>query len=155
MVTLREMTAEDIGEMHAIRLAVTENPLRNPTWVLPEDYRRLHTTGGRGWVCTLDGAIRGFGMADHPHRSVWALFVAPGFERRGIGRALHDAAVDWLFAQDVTPIRLSTAPGTRAEKFYADAGWQETARRGNAEIFFEMRTGSRRVRPIRGGPLRG
>ena len=124
--------------MHAIRLAVTENPLRNPSWVTPEDYRRLLESGGRGWVYETHGRLVGFGMADHPRRNIWALFVAPGSERQGIGRALHDAMVEWLFSVGTTPICLATAPHTRAARFYVAAGWQEAGRLGDAEIFFEM-----------------
>jgi GNAT superfamily N-acetyltransferase len=79
---------------------------------------------GKGWVFEDDaGVIVGFGIADALSRSLWALFVHPGSERRGVGRALHDAMVAWLFAIDNRPIWLTTEPHTRAASFYAAAGW--------------------------------
>jgi len=135
---LRIATGEDVAAMHAVRLAVLENPLRNRTWVTPDDYRRLLESGGRGWVYQSRGRLLGFGLADHGRRNVWALFVMPGSERKGIGRALHDVMVDWLFSVGTTPICLATAPHTRAAGFYVAAGWRETGRLGDAEIFFEM-----------------
>ena len=79
---------------------------------------------GKGWVFEDDaGVIVGFGIADALSRSLWALFVQPGCERRGAGRALHDAMVTWLFGIDDRPIWLTTEPHTRAAGFYAAAGW--------------------------------
>jgi len=77
---------------------------------------------GCGWVYEVDGKVVGFGVADHSRRSIWALFVAPGFEGRGIGRALHDRMVRWLFERSREPLWLSTEPDTRAEQFYAARG---------------------------------
>lgn len=48
----------------------------------------------------------------------------PELEARGLGRMLHDAMMDWFFAQDVERVWLSTDPGTRAEGFYQAAGWR-------------------------------
>jgi GNAT superfamily N-acetyltransferase len=87
----------DIEAMHRVRLAVTENRLRDLRRVTPEHYREMLEERGRGWVCEIDGELRGFAIADRADRNIWALFVAPGFEGRGIGRALHDTMVAWLF----------------------------------------------------------
>jgi GNAT superfamily N-acetyltransferase len=87
-------------------------------------------TQGRGWVyedSSAGGAIVGFAIADNSARNIWALFVQPGSEGRGIGRALHDAMVQWLFAVGDTPVWLTTDAGTRAARFYAAAGWVAAA----------------------------
>jgi len=52
---------------------------------------------GRGWVVAFDDGIAGFAVADRARANLWALFVDPELEGRGIGRRLHDAAVGWLF----------------------------------------------------------
>ena len=65
------------------------------------------------------------------------LFVHPDFDRQGIGRALHDVMLDWYFSQTTEPVWLSTAPGTRAEGFYRQAGWLETGRTKSGEVRFE------------------
>ena len=93
---LRLATSADIESMHRLRLAVRENRLTDPARVQPEDYRRMLETQGRGWLYEVDGQVAGFGIADGARRNIWALFVAPGMERRGIGRSLLDAMVEWL-----------------------------------------------------------
>jgi GNAT superfamily N-acetyltransferase len=123
-MALRLATFSDIDAMHAIRLAVTENRLGDPRRATTNKYQEMLGERGKGWVFEDDaGVIAGFGIADALSRSLWALFVHPGSERRGIGRALHDAMVAWLFAIDDRPIWLTTEPHTRAAGFYAAAGW--------------------------------
>jgi len=114
----------DIAAMHAIRLSVRENQLDDPGSVLPHHYQAFLTDAGRGWVAEIDGRLVGFAVADRVHSSIWALFVDPGFEGRGIGRKLHQTMIDWLFETGAGQIRLSTSPNTRAERFYRAAGWQ-------------------------------
>jgi GNAT superfamily N-acetyltransferase len=135
---LRPAAAADIPAMHAIRLAVRENALLDPTRVRPADYAALLAGNGGGFVAEVDGAVVGFGMADGATRNVWALFVAPGFEGRGIGRALHDEVLDWLFARGDGPAWLTTAPGTRAERFYREAGWQDAGRDPGGDLRLEF-----------------
>lgn len=121
---LRLATVLDIEPMHAIRLSVLENRLGDPSRATVEKYQEMLGERGRGWVVEDDaGAILGFGIADALSRSLWALFVRPDSERRGVGRALHDAMVAWLFSIDNKPIWLTTEPHTRAAQFYAAAGW--------------------------------
>jgi GNAT superfamily N-acetyltransferase len=121
---LRIATVTDIEAMHAIRLAVTENRLQDRSRATTEKYRGMLGERGKGWVFEGDaGVVVGFGIADALSRSLWALFVHPDSERRGVGRALHDAMVTWLFAIDNRPIWLTTEPHTRAARFYAAAGW--------------------------------
>lgn len=127
----------DVGAMHRIRLAVRENRLADPALVRPDDYRRLLGRDGRGWVAEVDGRMAGFAIADLGRRNVWALFVDPAMEGRGAGRRLHDAMMDWFFAQGVERVWLSTDRGTRAEAFYRAAGWQPAGDH-HGEARFEM-----------------
>jgi GNAT superfamily N-acetyltransferase len=114
----------DIPAMHRIRLAVRENRLADPAAVRPDDYRAMIGRDGRGWVAEVDGRIAGFAIADLRRGNVWALFVDPGTEGRGVGRRLHDAMMDWFFDAGAPLVWLSTDPGTRAEAFYRAAGWR-------------------------------
>ena len=120
---IRTASEADIREMHRIRMAVGENRLLDPTAVQPDDYRRFLSGGSEGWVAELNGRIVGFAIADLVRANVWALFVEPGAEGRGIGRALHDRMMDRLFAAGAERVWLTTDPGTRAERFYRAAGW--------------------------------
>jgi len=123
--------------MHRIRTSVHENRLADPSRVQPHHYQAM-LRSGRGWVCEVDGRVTGFAVADLQAASVWALFVDPVHERRGIGRHLHDAAVAWLFASGFERISLTTDPGTRAERFYVAAGWTRAGHAENGEMRYEL-----------------
>ena len=121
---LRRATHADIPAMSRIRLAVTENALRDPTRITVAMYEDYLERSGRGWVAEADGVIVGFCYADNVNASIWALFIQPGQEGRGLGKALLERAANWLFAQGHAQIRLTTGAGTRADRFYAAQGWR-------------------------------
>ncbi|MYM39309.1 GNAT family N-acetyltransferase [Pseudoduganella sp. CY13W] len=121
--------------MSAIRLAVRENMLSHPARITPQMYRDYLALLGRGWVAEFDGEIAGFSYADQADASIWALFIAPEHEGKGLGRALLQLATDWLFAQGHACLRLSTGAGTRAERFYAAQGWQREKQAGG-DVYF-------------------
>jgi GNAT superfamily N-acetyltransferase len=127
----------DISRMHHVRLSVRENQLSDPDRVQPAHYYAV-LRSGRGWVCEIDGTIVGFAIADLSSHSVWALFVDPRYERRGIGRQLHDAMIEWLFASGAPRISLTTDPNTRAEHFYEAAGWQRVGQEANGEVRYSL-----------------
>ena len=131
-------TRDDISEMHRIRLAVTENRLLNPDRVGQRDYESRLGLDGRGWIASVNGVTAGFAVADRSLGTIWALFVDPQHEGRGIGRRLHDAVVEWLFAAGAEWIWLSTEANTRAERFYRAAGWVSAGTQPNGEIRFEL-----------------
>lgn len=120
---VRVATEADVEEMQRIRRAVRENRLADPAAVQDHHVREMITERGRGWVAEVDGRVAGFAIGDLAGANVWALFVDPEFEGRGLGRRLHDAMMDWLFAAGLERVWLSTDPGTRAETFYRAAGW--------------------------------
>jgi ribosomal protein S18 acetylase RimI-like enzyme len=134
----REAQIADITQMHVVRIAVKENILPNPDLITAKDYEEFVTQRGKGWVCEIDGFVVGFCIAALKDNNVWALFVHPEFDGKGIGRRLHDEMLEWYFSQTNKTIWLGTSPNTRAEKFYRKAGWKETAIRPNGEIKFEM-----------------
>ena len=136
----REATIEDIPQIQIIRNSVKENRLSNPALITDEDCAIFLTQRGKGWVCVIDNAIVGFSIVDLKNKNIWALFVHPDFERKNIGRKLHGLALDWYFHQTKQTVWLGTAPHTRAEKFYRNAGWIEVGMHGK-EIKFEMNYG--------------
>lgn len=134
----RQAHPGDVEAVNALRLRVRENILSRPDWLTPERTLEAITETGRGWVWEEDGVILGFSVANARERNIWALFIEPGHEGRGIGRDLLEAAVEWLWSQSSRKIWLTTDHSTRAEGFYRAAGWQETARLKNGEIRFEL-----------------
>lgn len=89
-------------------------------------------------MCETDGQIVGFAIVDMKENNIWALFLDPHFEGRGIGQQLHNTMLDWYFNQTQQTVWLGTAFHTRAEKFYRKAGWKEAGTHGTKEIRFEM-----------------
>ena len=134
----RDAVLEDIPQMQVVRNSVKENALSNPGLVTFEDYESFLTKRGKGWVCEIENRIVGFAIVDMAENNVWALFVDPAFEERGIGKKLHETMLDWYFTETNTTLWLGTAPNTRAEKFYRTKGWKEIGVHGKGEIKFEM-----------------
>jgi len=131
-------TRAEVPDMHRIRMSVRENQLNDPTHVQAHHYTAFVEGDGRAWVAEVDGRIVGFAVADLARANVWALFVEPGYEGRGIGRQLHDRMMNWLFASGATSVWLSTDPATRAERFYREAGWRYVGQEERGEARFEM-----------------
>ena len=134
----REATINDIPQLNSIRIVVKENILPNPSLITPNDYENFLTVRGKGWVCEVDNTIIGFAIIDLKEHNIWALFVNPDHERKGIGKQLQKIMLNWYFEQYDETLWLGTSPGTRAEIFYRISGWKEVGRRKNGEIKFEM-----------------
>ncbi len=134
----REANTDDIKQIQVVRNAVKENMLSNPGLVTDRDCVEYLTLRGKGWVCEADGTIVGFAIADLIDNNIWALFIHPDYEAKGVGKKLHDLMLNWYFEQKKEHVWLSTSPNTRAEKFYRLQGWKETGLYGKGEIKFEM-----------------
>ena len=137
-MVFREALVADIKQIQIVRHSVKENRLSNPALVTDEDCEEYITLRGKGWVCEIDNTLVGFAIADLEEHSIWALFVHPEHEGRGIGKKLHGMMLDWYFAHTKDKVWLSTAPGTRAERFYRMRGWKEAGIQKNREMRFEM-----------------
>lgn len=135
---LRLATSLDIPRMSQIRLAVRENQLSNPGRITVADYEDYIAGRGRSWVLEHAGEIVGFSAADGESAMIWALFVDPSHAGRGHGRLLLAPAVAWLWDRGAASIRLTTAPGTRAERFYRAGGWQHTGTSPHGELEFTL-----------------
>jgi GNAT superfamily N-acetyltransferase len=135
----REAILADIPQIQIVRHAVKENVLSNPALVTDEDCADFITRRGKGWVAVEDGEIVGFAIVDLVEHNIWALFLRPEFEGRGIGKRLQALMLDWYFGQTRETVWLGTSPHTRAEGFYRRSGWTEVGIHGKGEIKFEMR----------------
>jgi GNAT superfamily N-acetyltransferase len=137
-MVFREASIADIGQIQLVRNSVTENILSDPGLVSDEDCVTFITNRGKGWVCEIDNTIVGFAIADLVDENIWALFLHPDFEGRGIGRQLHDIMLDWYFSTGKKYVWLGTSPNTKAEIFYRKSGWTQNGMHGKNEIKFEM-----------------
>lgn len=134
----REAQIADIPQIQIVRNSVKENTLSNPELVSDKDCEVFMFERGKGWVCEIENRIVGFAIADLQKENIWALFIHPDFEKKGIGRKLHDVMLKWYFEQPKEKVWLGTAFNTRAEQFYRKAGWKETGMHGTKELKFEM-----------------
>lgn len=137
-MNIRIAEIKDIPQIQVVRNLVKENRLSDPALVPDSDVEDYIVRRGRGWVCEINEQIVGFAIADLVDNNIWALFVAPDFEKLGIGKKLHDEMINWYFVQTNKAVWLGTAPKTRAELFYRKSGWKEVGLHGKGEIKFEM-----------------
>lgn len=135
---IREAIIEDIQQIQIVRNAVNENTLSNPNLVTDKDCEEFITQRGKGWVCIVNDQLVGFAIVDLKENNIWALFLLPSFEGKGIGQALHNTMLSWYFSITKENVWLGTEFNTRAESFYRKAGWKEVGTHGNREIKFEM-----------------
>jgi GNAT superfamily N-acetyltransferase len=132
---IRKATRADYPRMSEIRFAVRENRLSKPDSIGPVvDWLFENSVF---WVWQEDGAIQGFSAADPRDGTIFALFVHPSYERRGIGRALLPLACDILEESGHATAVLTTEAGTRAERFYRSDGWTEVGRQDDGQIIFQ------------------
>ncbi len=134
----REAQISDIPQIQMVRHSVKENVLSDPSLVTDKDCEEFLTVRGRGWVCEINKVVVGFSIADLKENNIWALFVHPEHEAKGIGKRLHKKMLYWYFNQTKEKVWLSTAPNSRAENFYRLNGWKEVGVHGKGEIKFEM-----------------
>ena len=138
-MTFREAQPGDIAQIQTVRNLVKENTLSNSALVSDKDVEEFLFMRGKGWVCEIDKLVVGFAIVDLKEHNIWALFVHPDHDTKGIGKKLHSLMMRWYFTQTKETVWLGTAPGTRAEKFYRMQGWKEVGVHGKGEIKFEMR----------------
>ena len=83
---IREATSEDIPQIQSVRNAVKENMLSDPALVPDKDVEDYIHNRGKGWVCEVDNTIVGFAIVSVTDNNVWALFIQPGYDKKGIGK---------------------------------------------------------------------
>lgn len=133
---IRAARPDDVKAMHALRLRVAENALSDPRRITEQSYLP-YLAQGEAWVAETEGGLAGFAVLDVAGGRVWALFVAPEAEGKGVGRALHGRLVEGAAGHGLKRLFLTTAPRTRAERFYADAGWVRTGLTKDGEVSFQ------------------
>ncbi len=133
-MTIRRAMPADIPRISEIRWAVRENRLSDPSRVTETEVV-WSIENGPLFVFEEAGVIMGFSAPDPRDGSIWALFVDPVYEGRGIGRALLDRSESRLVETGHIDAWLTTDPGTRADRFYREHGWTESGRKGTEILF--------------------
>ncbi|WP_112308978.1 GNAT family N-acetyltransferase [Pseudogemmobacter bohemicus] len=126
MVAIRPAAPSDVPAIFLIRLAVRENVLTEAELaalgITRQSVAAMLSAPGSAWVAEEAGRVAGFALIDPEEASLFAAFVLPEAEGRGIGRALVARAEAALFAQHAE-IWLETERNSRAEGFYRHLGW--------------------------------
>jgi GNAT superfamily N-acetyltransferase len=120
---LREARAADVPRLIEIRAAVRENRLTDPARIAAPDYLPYITRRHLWLAEDAAGTPIAFAALDADGDSVWALFVAPEAERRGLGRLLLARLVEEARLLALPALTLETEAGSRAESLYRAAGW--------------------------------
>lgn len=140
--SVRLARTADVPRLIAIRAAVRENRLSDPDSIAAADYAP-YVDGGRCWVWVAKGEVAGFAALDPVAASVWALFVAPGWEGLGGGRALLERLVGEARRLGLAELRLATEPGSRAEHVYRAAGWEAAGEDRKGDRLMRLRLGGK------------
>ena len=128
---IRPATPDDVELLFDVRTSVLENHQSRAELasigVTPRTVAEMLRTTARAWVAEVEGRAIGFSMADAAEGTVFAMFVRPGWEGRGAGRALMREAEAWLFGEGRGEIWLLTGsdPALRANGFYRRLGWTQ------------------------------
>ena len=123
---IRTARLSDIEGMFDVRTSVIENHLSR------EEMRQMGITESVvgdmvekslcAWVATENNKIIGFSMIFPDEGCLFAAFVLPEYEGKGIGRRLVMLAEQELF-QHHDIAWLETDKNSRAAKFYMQLGW--------------------------------
>ena len=128
---------QHVPGIQRVRAAVRENRLVSRRISDDEVIEAIESTG-IGFVALINAQVVGFSIGHTTTGNIWALFVDPDFEGRGIGRKLFHVLVDSLAALGLKNLHLSTDPGTRAERFYRACGWQCQGLDEQGEVRFKL-----------------
>ena len=141
---IREATVADIPQLFEVRCSVRENHMSiaqlAKAGITPESIGAMVAGGDYTTPVVEDGGtIVAFAMAQISRGYVFAVFVRPEYESRGLGTALLGQVESMLRQQGVTRAWLATGGenGLRAHGFYRARGWTATGTMPDGQIRFE------------------
>lgn len=147
MIHIRPATEADVATLFAIRTSVRQNHLSHgqlaELGITPASVAEAIRLGPCCWLAEADGVAAGFAMVDGTAGEVFALFVRPEYEGRGVGRLLLATAETSLFREHAR-IWLVTdgSDGIRANAFYQRQGWQRVANLDARDVRYEKQAGA-------------
>lgn len=143
-INVRTARLSDIEGMFDVRTSVIENHLSR------EEMRYMGITEGVvgdmiekslcAWVAAENNKIIGFSMILPDEGCLFAAFVLPEYEGKGIGRRLVTLAEQELF-QHHEIAWLETDKNSRAAKFYMQLGWGNETELNGTDIKLEKSRG--------------
>jgi len=139
-IQIRDALPSDVKGIFDVRITVKENALTRAELealgITEESVEAMIVASRCAWVATDGEAIVGFTMVVHEEGYLFAAFVLPEYEGRGIGKQLVLAAEKALFVTNAV-IWLETGKTTRAAEFYRRLGWGKETAIGENDIRLE------------------
>ena len=120
--SLRLGRLSDLEALVTVRMSVAENRISEASRVPVQEYRNFIEHRAL-FVWVEEKEIIGFSAADPTDGTIWALFVRPDRDGRGIGSALLDKTCRMLKRRGRSVASLSTGPDSKAADFYRRRGW--------------------------------
>lgn len=151
ITTLRPASVSDIELLFDIRTSVKQNHLSREQ--MHEMGITAHTLGDAirtspcAWIAELAEEAAGFAMVDSEEGEVFALFVYPWHEGKGVGQLLLRQAEQALF--QMHPVIYLITDGDesmRANGFYQRSGWTLAGRIDARDVRYEKRRPERVAR---------
>ncbi len=126
--------------MFRIRTSVRENTLTveelAQLGVTPESLAQAVSGAVCAWVAEVAGEPVGFSMVDLATACLFAAFVQPAHEGRGIGKRLIRVSEEALFQRHAVAW-LETARNSRAAGVYRHLGWGNERDVGDGDVRME------------------
>ena len=140
--SLRAATEADIDTLFDIRTSVIQNHLSmqqlSDLGITAATLAEAVRSGTSAWIAELGGTAAGFAMVDAEAGEVFALFVRPEFEGRGLGRLLLNEAEKELFRHhDRICLVTDGHAHIRANGFYLHLGWSFACRVDERDVRYE------------------
>ena len=139
-IRTRLALSSDIDGIFDVRTSVKENHLSR------EEMEKMGITESSvidmieknrcAWIAVDNGKVIGFSMILPDEGSLFAAFVLPEYEGRGVGRSLVELAEQELFKHHEVAW-LETDQNSRAAKFYRRLGWVEKENVSESDIRLE------------------
>lgn len=139
---IRPANTADVDAIFHIRTSVKENHLSRDQMadmgITPEAIKETIAAEPCAWLAEVDGHPVAFAMVDMEEGCVFAAFVLPEYEGRGLGRKLIAEAEAGLFFEHET-IWLETDGKSRAYGFYTRLGWTPVSTDENGDVRLEKK----------------
>lgn len=150
-MNIRIAQRDDIETLFEIRTSVIENHESREEiaefGITPESVAKMLETDCSAWVAEIGDRPIGFSIANATENTIFGIFVLPSFEGRGAGRALMQAAENWLWSKGIEEIWLVTGndPSLRAYGFYLHLDWIPVGAVSDGNFKGDMKFVKRRI----------
>lgn len=141
-VMIRVATREDVDSLFEIRTSVEQNHLSREQMaalgITPQVLGQAIEDSKCVWIAEVEGQPLAFVMIDRETGELFAMFVRPGHENRGLGRRLMWVAEAALFEQHERIFLITDGrQDIRANGFYQRLGWVLAGQADNDDVRYE------------------